>query len=485
VGSENVSLTYATLCSGIEGFGLGFDQSGMRCVYQCERDKQAMEVLKRHYPDVPKGMDVNDDDTAAELVRLRPDLVAFGFPCQDLSVAGHRDGLAGQRSGLFFRCMELVTLCAPDWVVIENVPGLLSSNGGRDMGAVVGKLGQLGFWWAYRVLDAQYDGVAQRRERVFIVGHSRNRSYPFQVLFDCESLPGNPPPSRKAGAHTAATLTAGVAASSGGNRPGRHREDDVNLVAFGGSNTSGLIDVATACNAHGGTGRLDFESETFVCSPITTKPHADNEAQNDKLIVTHTLRGEGFDASEDGTGRGTLLIPVAYQCHGTNVGPMGTLRKGNGNETGGVPFIPIPFDTTQITHPESHSNPSPGDPCHPLAAAGHALAIAFTERGRDGGRSLEYQEELSYSLPSPNGGRRQENCIQTKMAVRRLLPVETERLQGFPDDWTRYDSQGKEISDSARYRMIGNAVCVNVAKWIGQRIVQLHTIQSQDVPGST
>lgn len=137
-------MKYATLCSGIEGFGLGFDRAGMECVYQCEIDKTCRSVLERHWPGVERGTDVNDDAAEKSLRRLRPDVLAFGFPCQDLSVAGRRAGLAGERSGLFFRCAFLIAQCRPHWVCIENVPGLLSSNGGRDMGTVLGTLGELG-----------------------------------------------------------------------------------------------------------------------------------------------------------------------------------------------------------------------------------------------------------------------------------------------------------------------------------------------------
>lgn len=128
---------YATLCSGIEGFGVGFDRAGMECVFQCEADKQCLEILRRHYPDVPRTEDVNDERTESELVRLRPDVIAFGSPCQDLSVAGKRGGLAGKRSGLFFRCVELCFACEAPRVVFENVPGLFSSCKGEDFATVL------------------------------------------------------------------------------------------------------------------------------------------------------------------------------------------------------------------------------------------------------------------------------------------------------------------------------------------------------------
>src|SRR6516164_6696829 len=119
-------LRVASLCCGIGGFDVGFERAGMKTVYQCESDKDANSVLRRHWKHVPKGKDVNEKNTEKILKRIRPDIVCFGSPCQDLSVAGRREGLAGQRSGLFFRCAELAFACFAPWVVFENVPGLFS-----------------------------------------------------------------------------------------------------------------------------------------------------------------------------------------------------------------------------------------------------------------------------------------------------------------------------------------------------------------------
>lgn len=208
-----MSITFGSLFAGIGGFDAGLEANGMKCVYQCEIDRQARSVLARHYPDVERGEDVNDEKTAADLVRLRPNWITFGFPCQDLSVAGQRAGLAGKRSGLFFRSVDLIAACRPDGFCAENVPGLLSSNERRDMGTVLRSLGNLGYWWAYRVFDAQWFGVAQRRKRVFIVGHLRKRRAA-EILFEREGLPWDSAPSREAGARVANAVTRGL--GSGG-----------------------------------------------------------------------------------------------------------------------------------------------------------------------------------------------------------------------------------------------------------------------------
>lgn len=200
-------MRYGSLFSGAGGFDLGLDAAGMTmtCAFQCEIDKQARAVLRHHWPEVPKHEDVREL-SGRTLPRI--DLLVGGFPCQDVSVAGNRAGLAGKRTGLFYEFTRLVSELAPEWLLLENVPGLLSSGGGRDMGAVLWALGELGYGWAYRSLDAQYFGVPQRRERLFIVGRAGGRS-PAEILFEPESVPGNPPLRREAREDVAGTIGGG------------------------------------------------------------------------------------------------------------------------------------------------------------------------------------------------------------------------------------------------------------------------------------
>src|SRR5579875_134000 len=176
------TLRYGSLFAGIGGFDLGADRAGWRCAWQVEIDRRCVEVLARHWPEVERFGDVR----AVGAHNLAPvDLICGGFPCQDLSVAGRRAGLAGSRSGLWWEFYRIVAELRPAWVVVENVPGLLSSNRGRDMGTILASLGDLGYGWAYRVLDAQWFGVPQRRRRVFIVGHLGDYSAT-QVLLEPE-----------------------------------------------------------------------------------------------------------------------------------------------------------------------------------------------------------------------------------------------------------------------------------------------------------
>jgi len=311
-------MRYVSVCSGIEAASLAWEPLGMRPRCFAEIDKFASRVLEHRYPGVPNLGDITRADFVERARKLGPvDILVGGCPCQDFSVAGLRAGLDGERGQLALRFLELARDLRPKWVLFENVPGLLSSGGGRDFGSFLGGLAELGYGFAWRVLDAQAFGVPQRRRRVFVVGYLGDWRGAFAVLFERPGVPGDPPPGRRSRKEVAGALTA-----SSGRRGG---------VPDGGD-----------AGGH---------------------------------LIVHTLRGEGFDASEDGTGRGTPLVPVV-------------------------------FDTTQITSPANYSNPKPGDPCHPLTAHGHAPAIAFQERGRPGGRTLEWQEDKAYALLAPTGGAR-------------------------------------------------------------------------------
>ncbi len=161
-------LRVASFFSGIGGFDLGFEQAGCRVVFQCEKDAFCQKVLRKHWPDVPLTGDITkvapEEIPAAEIW-------CGGFPCQDLSLAnqGKRQGLEGKRSGLFTRFAELVAVSRPKWLVIENVPGMLNSGKGQDFKYVLETLDDIGYFVAWRILDAKYFGTPQRRRRVFVV----------------------------------------------------------------------------------------------------------------------------------------------------------------------------------------------------------------------------------------------------------------------------------------------------------------------------
>lgn len=360
------TLTFASLFAGTGGFDLGFERAGMRCVWQCEIDSYCQRVLEKHWPDVFRVPDIRDVNAA---VVSGVDVLCGGFPCQDLSVAGRRAGLAGERSGLFFefaRCAD--ELVRPGgWIVVENVPGLLSSQRGRDFAIVVRSLGDIGFHdLAWRVLDSRYFGVPQRRRRVYIVARRAVGSGAREVLLEPESGGGDFAPSEQAGTRIAATATRGTS-SPGVSAPGRRQEDDENLIAY------------ALRRDPGGTGQ-GHNTNYVVGALDQSRGGADDNSAQVNHLVAHTLTADGFDASEDGTGRGTPL---------TLSGPL----------------------------------------------AG----------GNDGaGRRSEDDPNLVCSSPDAHGVRA------------------TPGLPGRVDD---------PVPDGPRYSACGNAVTVNVAHWIGERIV--------------
>jgi DNA (cytosine-5)-methyltransferase 1 len=328
-------VRYLSVCSGIEAATVAWHPLGWTPVAFSEIDPFASAVLKHYYPAVPKWGDMTrykEWPSACECVAHRPtvcepwreddqqkttwrtvgrsgrnwrrgtgrsgihgerastssgrdsricgacggsiiDVLVGGTPCQSFSVAGLRQGLADPRGNLALTYLAILDRYHPAWCCWENVPGVLSADDGGALGAFLGGLGHLGYGFAYRVLDAQYFGLAQRRKRVFVVGYLGDWRRAAAVLFERESLSGHPAPRREAGQG----VTAGIAGSLGagdGNRGWRNDLDRGSFlpVAFGGNNTAGAIDVATAVNAHGGPhGRLDFESETFIATAFDAR----------------------------------------------------------------------------------------------------------------------------------------------------------------------------------------------------------------------
>lgn len=508
-------MRFLSVCSGIEAASVAWMPLGWRAVAFSEIEPFPCAVLAHHYPDVPNWGDMTK---FKEWPDANVDLLCGGTPCQSFSVAGLRKGLDDPRGNLMLTFGAIAGRYRPRWLVWENVPGVLSSNGGRDFGAFLGMLGELGYGVAYRVLDAQYFGVAQRRRRVFVVGYLGDWRRAAAVLFERHSLSGDPAPSREARKDVAGTPAGGA------RKRGWYSYDDVPgvgidytngliqgdisgtidagqdrgnrgqgvLQAFGGNNQSGPIDVATALNAcASASGRMDFESESFVVSnPLLGKGNCSHDATKE-VYVAHSLRGEGFDASEDGTGRGT-------------------------------PLVPVPFDTTQITSRENGSNPKPGDPCHPLAAGAHAPAIAFDckSSGQNGfGIGIEVagtQRAMAHSGSHSNGGGHQAVAFQSSqsgvrlddvhatldsnngprrhngallgMQVRRLTPEECEALQAFPRGYTRIPWRGRapdQCPDGPRYKALGNSWCTAVARWIGERIEQVESLEGRMIDART
>jgi DNA (cytosine-5)-methyltransferase 1 len=393
-------MIFGSLFSGIEAASVVWRPLGWRCAWVAEIDPFACAVLRHRYPDVPNLGDVNRIDPDA----IEPvDLVVFGSPCQSFSVAGKRLGLDDPRGNMALVGLRVVGKLRPRWVVWENVPGVLSSDGGRDFGAFLGLLGELGYGFAYRVLDAQHFGVPQRRRRVFVVASLGDWRGAAAVLFEPESLRGDSPPRREAGQ----------------NAPAK-----------------------SLCSTDGGI---------------------DREDRHTLIAIAHTLRADGFDAGEDGTGRGTLLTLAirgrgdSHDLEWRDDGIANAILTPNGGRAG-IGVGAIAFDPT-ARQPEWSIN-------RPLKTDG-SLAVAFHENQRAETTLSDTAGALKVGGGKPGQGYA---ATLQAMSVRRLMPVETERLQGFPDNWTNVTYRGKPAADGPRYRAIGNSMAVPVVGWIGERI---------------
>jgi len=465
-------LVFGTVCSGIGAPELAFARLGWRCAFMSEIDAFPRAVLQHHYPEVPLHGDFTTIQ-AGDYERI--DALVGGTPCQSFSVAGLRGGMADDRGNLAIQFLALAGRLRPEWVVWENVPGVLSSNGGRDFGSFLGGLGELGYGWAYRTLDAQFFGVAQRRRRAFVVGHLGDWRRAAAVLFERHCLSGHPAPSREAGQRAARPIAAGSPAGSGY----RNDADTADNLIAGTLNANG--------KAAGSATSQDAESNLLIAHPLRAQSQPSHRADSDTYIavdtedvakclsashtashtasgrqdpsaetyVTHSLRADGFDASEDGTGRGTPIIPVhAFDARQSDVIQYG-------DRTG-----PLDTDghTTAICFSaKDHGADAERDLSPTLRAGGHSKSHANAGVMP----AIAFGDGSASALRSASGGSSRDYVATS--SVRRLTPRECERLQGFPDNFTAIPYRGKPAADGPRYKALGNSMAVPVLEWIGRR----------------
>jgi DNA (cytosine-5)-methyltransferase 1 len=405
-------MNVLSLFSGVGGFDLGLENAGMKTIYQCEWDKHATRILERHWPQVPRWGDISTL-TAKEILRhgTPPDVVAWGSPCQDLSVAGKRAGLEGERSGLFHEGIRIINEIRketnneyPKISIWENVAGALSSNRGADFGVILDEMAKAGAMvieWG--LLDAQYFGIPQRRRRIFVAAifHPATASNcPSPLLPIRESLRGDTAkgkPKRKSAANT---LT----------------------ESFGAG--GGIVNAIGASIYHHGT----------VVNQDVGSGH---------LVV-------GALAARDYKGVGSQYVDEGKVI----VEPM------------------LSFDTQFGSNANVFEDQSPR-----LKASQAAPSVAYSVRedakaNTFSATELDHANALSALRPSPQSHHAQ-MFITEPMAVRRLTPLECERLMGWPDDHTRYKADGTEQADTHRYKQCGNGVASPVAEWIGKQLMKL------------
>ena len=411
-------MNYLSVCSGVEAATVAWHHMGWNPVGFSEIEKFPSQVLAHRYPTVTNFGDMSKykewqiDGTIGLLVG--------GTPCQSFSVAGLRKGLEDPRGNLALTYVGILDHFRPKWFVWENVPGVLSSGGGRDFGSFLGAVAQCGYGFAYRVLDAQYFGVPQRRRRVFVVGYLGDWRPPAKVLFESDCLSGDNKKSRVKRQATATYSERGV--------------------AYGGSDGE-CADTVTSKWAKGSGGPSGNECGLFVAHKVYETHPADSRVKEmGDLCQTVTSRW--------GTGGGNVPLvqnlPIALAENTIGRQPM---NGGNGDGF------------------------TEGGPMYTLNATGvHGVAQSI---GFDAYNST-VTGNVSKTLDTGSDYHHVPNVYSSAMAVRRLTPVECERLQGFSDNYTNIK---ENCPDGPRYKAMGNSMAVPVMRWIGERINKVNNEQ--------
>lgn len=553
-------MKFISVCSGIEAASVAWEPLGWQAVAFSEIEKFPSAVLAHHWPDVPNLGDMTRWREWPEDILSAADILCGGTPCQAFSIAGLRQSLADERGNLTLTYVQILDKIdhlrardgRPSAVCMwENVPGVLNTDdnafgcflaalagegrpltppGGRwtDAGYVRGPRRAI----AWRSLDAQYFGLAQRRQRVFVVASARDDFRPEEVLFEFQGVRRDSPPSRKTGQGVTGTLSA---RTEGGGGLGTDFELGGGLIetlcmATGQAGAEIGIGIGTTLNCNHEapivTQEVAWPLTSGMAASAARMPH-----EQGALIpeITHALTGEGFDAGEDGTGRGTPIIPAMiadpistrpYQDRGSDDNNLicvhGTqdpctdeeiafaLGRNSGQENAiafsckdhGADAGLVSPTLRSMGHDGSHAN------------GGGQVAVAFQPRIGRNGRG--YEEEISPALTGADSGATSDSrtCVAFSgrirgddgrgygreeqvfkdgitgpidtvkphcvagptMAVRRLLPVECARLMGFPDGHTDISPKGKPTADGPQYKAYGNSWAVPCAQWIGRRI---------------
>ncbi len=556
-------MKYGSVCSGVEAATVAWPGLGWEPPWVSEIEKFPSEVLQHHYPDVPN---LGDMTKFKEWPSDRSiDLLVGGTPCQSFSVAGLRKGLDDPRGNLMLTYLAIAAQYQPQWLVWENVPGVLSSNRGRDFGTFLGALGKLGYGFAYRVLDAQYFGVAQRRRRVFVVGYLGDWRRAAAVLFERESMSRNPPPRPSKGQDPASPAQVGP----GSDGFGRGRVIDTVTAKWSkgadvqlGSQTGGNLHVervtetVTAKWEKGADVQLGWVSnygnlhveQTYVGGDVAHTLHksyhvleVDQDAKNGVFVVegeAHTWSAPAIGYLKDDDLAGTItansgepgetqtpaLVGQSVFVHHSQDSRMieaeevaGTLNTNDSGRFGHAVVEPIPIQDASDSQKEQNGVGvgQEGDASFTLFARnthGVAQPIGFncmqdtTEHiemvptistGNQQGISnnavvhcADVAPAMTASGPpyDRTGNSRVESDAlavqqQSGLIVRRLTPLECERLQGFPDGYTMIPWKGKppeNCPDGPRYRALGNSMAVPVMRWIGEGIDMVHRIPVAD-----
>ena len=466
-------MRYVSLFSGIEAASAAWEPLGWEPMAFSEIEAFPCAVLKERFPYVPNLGDVKEVDWRGfEKAHGRPDVVVGGSPCQSFSVAGTRTGLDGP-SGLMWEYVRAIRELRPAWLLWENVPGALSSSHGEDFRCLLESLDALGYGLAWRVLDAQFFGVAQRRERVFLVGRLGDVERPCQVLFEPESLRWDPPSSREKRKELAAGAGSGAACTGfcTGNTAGAGSigyQEELSPTLRGGA--SGTNMAPTVLEIQGSA--IDRAPENGPAGPGVCYPD-DNGAYSFTARDRHAVyQIAGNVIGREEKNGGHQLGVVDPDDHGAF-----TLNTADRH---GVAVIDLTGGDAQSHRvysvdgisPTLRSHDSGGSDSVKVLCSSNHHAVAFAQNTRDEACLLNGDGSVAGALAA-NPGMKQTAYIKDADSIRRLTPRECERLQGFPDDWTLIPYRGKpaeECPDTPRYKALGNSMAVPVMRWIGERI---------------
>ena len=487
-------MKYLSVCAGIEAASVAWHPLGWKAAGYSEIEPFPSAVLKHHYPEVTNFGDMTK---FKEWNLDSIDLLVGGTPCQSFSVAGLRKGLADPRGNLALVYCGILDHFRPKWFVWENVPGVLSSNGGRDFGSFLGALAELGYGFAYRVLDAQYFGVAQRRRRVFVVGYLGDWRPAAEVLFERESVRGDTAPSREKRQEVAGTFTARAKSGGWGH--------DVNLAAGGYMQpvTRGICasdggDLAPTVTSKwqklsGGPAGSISELGNSVMIPSSEIQCFDRQSSGEygTAPVASTISARDYKGATDLVSYG---IPGCW---------IGRLPENGGNAVEPMHDISpclTKMDRHGVAQPITFSGQmglKPSKLVEPMAVAvdGYNQTLSSTSQTiradkcdgdhigmvmqpvaftcSEQANSFAWERPFSPTITAqqPSDTSNIQTGVRIGMAVRRLTPVECERLQGFPDNYTNIPwRKAQESPDGPRYKVLGNSMAVPVMAWIGQRI---------------
>lgn len=460
-------MRFGSVCSGIEAASVAWEPFGWEAQWFSEIEQFPSAVLAHRFPSVPNLGDMTKIHETQIFQDATINLLVGGTPCQSFSVAGLRKGLTDPRGNLMLTFLSLAQRKKPRWIVWENVPGVLSSNGGRDFGTFLSALAECGYGFAYRVLDAQYFGVAQRRRRVFVVGYLGDWRPAGAVLFEQDCLSGNSKKSREKRKTTSSDAEGGVGGrgfrmtafgeyaddDSASTLKQRDYKDATDLAVeakaswWNGEQTAATL---TKQNANGAQRMPDKDNLGAVLQPVPFRKAKRAQSKNDHETweqdeKTNTLNA--FDVGDIRTTQ-TVVQPIAVDTYNytTNESTTQTIRSQNDTEHIGAVLTPQAID---------FRNQSVSDD-----------VTSTLQSKSNGGYSLNYQPGV----------------LQPTMAIRRLTPTECERLQGFPDGWTKipYRNKPEEVCpDGPRYKACGNSMAVPVMRWIGKRIEMVEQLMKE------